>query len=177
MARRILIVILIVTIAVAALILAPIEFAAAQRGPPPSQGCRGFFCSLFPPFQQYQPPQRQPQRQAPQSQSAQPAPVAKAPVTKDPQARKVLVIGDFVATVVAAGLDQAFADEPKLRIVDKSNPNSGLSRQDYYDWNKVLPDLLSAEKPDLVVVDLGANDRQTLTGSSTAQWGIADWDD
>jgi uncharacterized protein len=89
----------------------------------------------------------------------------------------VLVVGDFVASLVAAGLDQAFADEAKLRIVDKTNPNSGLSRQDYYDWNKVLPDLLAAERPDIVVVDLGANDRQTLTGTSTAQWGSADWED
>jgi hypothetical protein len=189
MARRVLIVVLILAIAIAALILAPIEFAAAQRGgffgppsgppPPPApvQTCRGFFCSLFsPPFQPV--PQRQPPRvQQPQSQAPQqPAPVAKAPVAKDPQARKVLVVGDFVATVVAAGLDQTFADEAKLRFVDKSNPNSGLSRQDYYDWNKVLPDLLAVERPDIVVVDLGANDRQTQTGSSTAQWGTPDWD-
>src|SRR3954471_4414438 len=99
--RRILILGLAVALAVAALILAPIEFAAAQRQPyygPPPGACRGFFCSLFgPPV--HQPPQRQaPRVQRPQTQAPQaPTPVAKAPVTKDPQARKVLVIGDFVA--------------------------------------------------------------------------------
>jgi len=41
----------------------------------------------------------------------------------------------------------------------------------------VLPDLLAAERPDLVVVDLGANDRQALTGPSAAPWGTPEWDD
>ena len=91
-------------------------------------------------------------------------------------ARKVVVIGDFVATVVAAGLDEAFAAEPKIQVVDRSNEDSSLARPDYYDWIQQLPGILSADRPDVVVVVLGANDRQQLSGASSAQWGTPDWD-
>jgi hypothetical protein len=81
---------------------------------------------------------------------------------KDQNAKKILVIGDFVADGVAWGLDQTFADEPKLAIVDDSNANSGLARADFYDWNAELPKILNEVKPDIVVVALGANDRQQM---------------
>ena len=80
----------------------------------------------------------------------------------DEDARKILVVGDFVADGIAWGLDQTFAQEPKLAIADDSNANSGLARADYYDWNAELPKLLNQEKPDIIVVALGANDRQEL---------------
>ena len=72
------------------------------------------------------------------------------------------MIGDFVAGGLAWGLDQTFADEPKIAVVDKSNNASGLVRDDYYDWNKELPAILNAVKPDVVVVEIGANDRQQI---------------
>ena len=81
---------------------------------------------------------------------------------KDPKARKILVIGDFVAGGLAWGLDQTFADEPKISVLDKSNNASGLVRDDYYDWNKQLPAILNDAKPDVVVVVVGANDRQQM---------------
>lgn len=81
---------------------------------------------------------------------------------KEPDARKVLVIGDFVAGGLAWGLERAFAEEPKLVVIDKSNPNSGLVRVDYHDWNAVLLDTLNAVQPDLIVLVFGANDRQNI---------------
>jgi hypothetical protein len=170
-----------------AAILAPVEFAAAQQlrvpvygqTPPPQapQAPRGFFEMLFGPLQTQPYPPPQPAR----PRTTAPAPQAQAPlvpvVPKDPMARKILVVGDFVGSVVAAGLDQTFANEPKARVIDRDNPNSGLARQDYYDWGRQLPGILSAERPDAVVVVLGANDRQMLQGSSTAQWGTPEWDD
>src|SRR5262249_1314898 len=81
---------------------------------------------------------------------------------KDPKARKVLVVGDFLAGGLAWGLSQEFAEEPRLAVVDKSKDLSGLVRDDFFDWNKSLPDILNSEKPDLVVVLLGANDRQQM---------------
>jgi uncharacterized protein len=81
---------------------------------------------------------------------------------KEPDARKVLVIGDFIAGGLAWGLEQAFADEPKLVVIDKSNANSGLVRVDYYDWTAVLLDTLNAVQPDLIVLVFGANDRQNI---------------
>ncbi len=86
--------------------------------------------------------------------------------TKNPDARKVLVIGDFIAGGVAWGLEQAFANEPKIVIVDKSDANSGLVRIDQTDWNTLLPAQLNELQPDLVVVALGANDRQQMRGDN-----------
>ena len=48
-----------------------------------------------------------------------PPPVAAAKVIpKDPNARKILVVGDFIAGGLAWGLDQTFAEEPRLAVVD-----------------------------------------------------------
>ena len=98
-------------------------------------------------------------------QPAQPAvpPVATVEVSpKDPDAKKVLVIGDFVAGGIAWGLDQTWAEEPKLQVIDESNNASGLVRADYYDWNAELLAILNKEQPDIVVIEIGANDRQQL---------------
>src|SRR5665213_2356486 len=113
--------------------------------------------SLLEPFRPSGPPQgaRPPQPSEP------PLPTAQI-VPKDKDAKKILVIGDFVADGIAWGLDQTFAEEPKLAIIDDTNANSGLTRADYYDWNAQLPKLLNQEKPDIIVMALGANDRQEL---------------
>lgn len=141
-----------------------------QEGPPPPDG-RSFFQRLFGMRPLVEQPPPNPGVLAPiRKNRNQPAPapdVAAAPPVeevqpKDPKARKILVIGDFVAGGIAWGLDQAFADEPKLAVLDESNPASGLVRIDFYDWNKALPDLLNREKPDLVVLAVGANDRQQM---------------
>ena len=81
---------------------------------------------------------------------------------KDPNAKKILVIGDHVGDAIAWGLDQALAEEPKLVVIERSNGSSGLIRIDHYDWNQELLGILNEENPDMVVVTLGANDRQEL---------------
>lgn len=81
---------------------------------------------------------------------------------KDEDARKILVIGDFVASGLAWGLDQAFADDPKTAILDRSEGSSGLVRDDHFDWTASLPDLLTETMPDAIVVMIGINDRQPI---------------
>jgi len=91
------------------------------------------------------------------------APVATVEVLpKELDASKILVIGDFIAGGLAWGLERAFADEPRLTVIDKSNGNSGLVRVDYYDWDGELLSTLNALQPDLIVLVLGANDRQKM---------------
>ena len=138
------------TVIVALLLAAPFDAAsgAAAAGPgrraasPPEPG--GFFDFLFGPRPVRPPPQQR--QQPPPRRATRPSepPVAVAEVTpKDEKARKILVIGDFVAGGLAWGLDQTFADEPKIAVLDKSNNASGLVRDDYYDWNKQLPAILN----------------------------------
>ena len=95
-------------------------------------------------------------------QATEPAVEAAETVPKDPKARKILVIGDFVADGIAWGLEQSFASEPKLVVVDRSNAGSGFVRADHFDWNKQLTEILNQEKPDLIIAAFGINDRQTI---------------
>jgi hypothetical protein len=83
-------------------------------------------------------------------------------VEKAPDARVVLVVGDFLAGGLAEGLDTAFADNPAVRIVARSNGSSGFVRDDFYNWPVEIKSLIETEKPSVVVVMLGSNDRQQM---------------
>jgi len=103
--------------------------------------------------------------------TAPPAPVIAAepkpePVQKLENAKKVLVVGDFMGGRLAGGLDATFAENPGVVVIDHTEVASGLVRQDHYDWPQALPDMITNEKPALVVVMIGANDRQQIDTSS-----------
>src|SRR5665213_1149178 len=161
-------------------VLVPVDFARSQDLIPPGDIGRG---SSRHQQQYYQPPRSggfldflfgpsllapfrgPPQSSAPPPESIRPSepPVPTVVILpKDKAAKKILVLGDFVADGIGWGLDQTFADEPKLAIIDDANTNMGLARPDYYDLNAELPKILNDQKPDIVVVALGANDRQEM---------------
>jgi hypothetical protein len=149
--------------------------------------CHGLLGCLFggggsqPPARVYVPPQKrtttaprirrqaapQPQRnRAPsRSSSHHSAPAAPPPppeVDKLDNARTVLVVGDFLAGGLAEGLEDAYAESPGVRVVDRSNGSSGFVRSDYYDWNAEIGQILEEEKPYVVVMMIGSNDRQQI---------------
>lgn len=129
------------------------------------------------PRRQRQREQSQPRRNRPQGTRA-PAPRASAtrrvapaapavpakpdPVAKLDDARQILVIGDFTAGGLADGLKIAFEQSPGVAVTEHSNGSSGLVRQDYYNWPEQLPTMMDEVKPALVVVMIGANDRQQM---------------
>lgn len=90
------------------------------------------------------------------------APKPPEPAPKIENARKVLVIGDFVASGLADGLEEAFAASPGVVVEEKSNGSSGLVRADYFDWQTELPKMIVEAKPAVVIIDIGANDRQQM---------------
>ncbi|MFN7008436.1 MAG: DUF459 domain-containing protein [Allorhizobium sp.] len=94
------------------------------------------------------------------------APPPPPPPEKIENARKILVIGDFVADGLATGLSEAFAASPGVVIEERSNGSSGLVRTDYFDWQAELPALIAEVKPAVVVIDIGANDRQQMVAAS-----------
>ncbi|MER9402994.1 DUF459 domain-containing protein [Mesorhizobium caraganae] len=83
-------------------------------------------------------------------------------VEKAPDSRVILVIGDFMASGLAEGLDTAFAANPAIRIVQRANGSSGFVRDDVYNWPEQVKSLIETEKPAAVVVMLGSNDRQQM---------------
>jgi hypothetical protein len=98
-------------------------------------------------------------RSQPSQASAQATPQA---VDKADDARRVLVIGDFLAGGMADGLVEAFQENATVLVVDRSNGSSGLVRDDYFDWPASVGPMLEEEKPVAVVVMIGSNDRQQM---------------
>ncbi|TIT27027.1 MAG: DUF459 domain-containing protein, partial [Mesorhizobium sp.] len=117
-----------------------------------------------------EPPPRQIQRaRPPKARAKKPRAAPRRPaepttpiVEKAPDARTVLVVGDFMASGLAEGLDTAFAENNKIRIVVRSNGSSGFVRDDFYNWPEQIKSLIETEKPAAVIVMLGSNDRQQM---------------
>lgn len=156
-----------------AIVLTALSSASAQERP------RTIFDLLFgpkkaQPQQQYEQPKPQRVRPAKPKRAPKATPAARsapapAPqpevnfVEKKPDAKKVLVVGDFIGNGLAEGLDVAFAANPDLRIVSRINGSSGFVRDDHFDWPASIGKILEEEKPAAVVVMIGSNDRQAIT--------------
>lgn len=83
-------------------------------------------------------------------------------VEKLADAKVVLVVGDFTAGSLGDGLITAFETTPGIVVERRTNGSSGIVRDDYYDWPASLPGLITETKPAVVVVSIGANDRQQM---------------
>jgi hypothetical protein len=83
-------------------------------------------------------------------------------VEKLDNARVILVVGDFLASGLAEGLEIAYAQSPGVRIVSQTNGSSGFVRDDFYNWPAEIGPIIEEEKPAIVVIMLGSNDRQQL---------------
>ncbi|MDX0513913.1 DUF459 domain-containing protein [Sinorhizobium medicae] len=90
-------------------------------------------------------------------------------VEKSPNAKKVLVVGDFVAGSLGDGLKAAFETTPGIVIEPRANGSSGVVRNDYFDWPKAMSDYIAEIKPAVIVVSLGANDRQLMRIGETRE--------
>ena len=75
----------------------------------------------------------------------------------------VAVLGDSMGQTLAEGLTEAFADQPEVAILREAKADTGLVRDDFYDWTKAAQVLLASGKQiDFAVMMIGSNDRQTL---------------
>jgi hypothetical protein len=81
----------------------------------------------------------------------------------------VAVLGDSLGQMLAQGLTEAFESRPEVAIVRKAKENSGLVRDDFFDWTKAARELLdSGEKIDFAVMLIGSNDRQSLRDANSS---------
>ncbi|EIG61038.1 MULTISPECIES: SGNH family hydrolase [unclassified Bradyrhizobium] len=129
-----------------------------RAAPPPRNGGGGgwFGGDFFAPFQQQQ-------QQAPrQDFSRAPAP-AKRDTTPD---KNVLVIGDAMADWLAYGLEDAYTEQPDMGVIRKHKTTSGLIKYqpkgEPSDWVAAAKGILETEKPEIIVVMLGLNDRISI---------------
>jgi hypothetical protein len=132
------------------------------------------------------PPQMMPQRYPRSSTRAKrprraPPPVVvrdQAPTAPKPAPDTfIYVMGDALADDVADGLESAFAEVPTIDVSRKVSVNSGLVRQDYFDWLKTAQDRLADKDPLTVAVFvIGSNDRQQIhDGDTTVDFGTDRW--
>jgi hypothetical protein len=163
----------------------------------------GFFGRLFGGGQpqQAQPPRTdrryyEPRRRvvAPRRRAVEPRATESAAAPKPPAvppSHFVVVLGDSLAQNLASGLDDALSDRPDVGVLHKARDSTGLVREDFYNWPKVVDELLAnqdkaaadkavADKPgagdkpaaraafghekiDVAVMMIGSNDRQNLS--------------
>jgi hypothetical protein len=80
--------------------------------------------------------------------------------------RNVLVLGDAMADWLAYGLEGAYAEQPDMGVIRRHKTFSGLIKYqpkgDPADWAAAAKGILATEKPDVIVVMLGLNDRVAL---------------
>jgi hypothetical protein len=130
----------------------PLPQPAPQRGP------GGWFGGdLFAPFQQQAP------RRAIENYSKAPPPEKRDAVVAE---HNVLVLGDAMADWLAYGLEDAYSEQPDMGVIRRHKTVSGLihyqPKGDPVDWAAAAKTILPAEKPDVIVVMLGLNDRVSL---------------
>jgi hypothetical protein len=128
-----------------------------QPQPMPQRGPGGWFGGdLFAPFQQQAP------NRVIENYSKAPPPQKHDTVAE----RNVLVLGDAMADWLAYGLEDAYAEQPDMGVIRRHKTVSGLIRYqpkgDPADWAAAAKTILPAEKPDVIVVMLGLNDRTSL---------------
>lgn len=90
-------------------------------------------------------------------------------VQKLGDARTILIVGDFLASGLGDGLTAAFETSPGVVVEARGNVSSGLVRDDYYDWPEQLPKMIDELKPAMVVVMIGANDRQQMVTNTAKE--------
>ncbi|MEO1702703.1 MAG: DUF459 domain-containing protein [Pseudomonadota bacterium] len=130
---------------------------------------KGLFELLFQRKENRQPATQTPRAQQPRAtrqRRAAPASAPSAPavaaVEKSENARRVLVVGDFVADGMGQGLEAAFADVENVVIVRQTSGSSGFVRDDFYNWPEEITRIVDEINPDIVVMQIGSNDRQVM---------------
>ncbi len=145
----------------------------------------GWFQQAFPRYRPPQPSYDYPRgfRPQPRLRHTRTKPKAERPVDKAakkpavPPSFFVAVLGDSLGQSLSQGLTEALTDRPEIAVLRKTHENSGLVRDDFYDWTKAARDLLaSGQKINVAVILIGSNDHQPLReGGATYEPGSPQW--
>jgi lysophospholipase L1-like esterase len=91
--------------------------------------------------------------------------------------RVVALAGDSMMAVgLSATLMRQAAGDKNLRIVKAFRSGTGLARPEVFNWMDEYPAMLGSERPDVVIVAIGANDGQGfVVDSKVLPYGSPDW--
>jgi uncharacterized protein len=130
------------------------------------------FRDWFQPFPRYepryQPRERYQDRDSGDREREYPADFSRAPPPpqKKPEATtSILVLGDSNADWLGYGLEDAYLEKPEVGVIRKPRTDSGLIRYDPRrdtEWAQAAREIITAEKPNFIVMMIGNNDRQSI---------------
>ena len=91
--------------------------------------------------------------------------------------RDVVLAGDSMMAVgFGTGLMRKAGEDKKLRILRAFKSGTGLARPDVFNWLDQYPAMVGSERPDVVIVAIGANDGQSFeVDSKVLSFGSEEW--
>jgi uncharacterized protein len=91
--------------------------------------------------------------------------------------RVVALAGDSMMAVgFGTGLMRKASEDKNLRILRAFKSGTGLARPDVFNWLDQYPAMLGSEKPDVVIVAIGANDGQSfVVDGKVLTFGSEEW--
>jgi uncharacterized protein len=99
-------------------------------------------------------------------------------ITPFPQTDRyqVRVLGDWLGSGLASGLQDAFKNDPSVQISDMSRPGYGLVRAEQNDVLGEADRMIAAAPVHIAVIAMGVNDRLAFrTAAGRAQPGSEEW--
>ena len=103
-------------------------------------------------------------------------PTALSPLRPDAHAQlRVLVLGDSLGIDLGDALVPDLLGTGVVHATLDGQVGTGLTRPDYYDWPTELATDLPVDKPQVVVIMIGANDGQDFLGPPDVPYGTAQW--
>jgi uncharacterized protein len=99
------------------------------------------------------------------------------PAIEEGRQRVVALAGDSMMAVgFGSGLMRKAGGDKNLRIVRAFKSGTGLARPDVFNWMDEYPAMLGSEKPDVVIVAIGANDGQSfVVDGRVILFGSEEW--
>lgn len=93
-------------------------------------------------------------------------------------ARRILLVGDSLSIGLGKQLDVVFTGRPGVSFAHLGKVSSGLANPAFFDWHAQLAAQVKANRPDMVLVMLGANDDKPLPTPEgrSAAFGTREWD-
>ena len=91
--------------------------------------------------------------------------------------RVVALAGDSMMAIgLSATLMREAAGDKNLRLVKAFRSGTGLARPDVFNWMDEYPAMVGTERPDVVIVSIGANDGQGFIVDGKVQaFGTEEW--
>jgi hypothetical protein len=75
---------------------------------------------------------------------------------------RAVVMGDSMADGLYSGIYRVLKDDTRLTFIKKTKVNTGIVRNDRYDWNEAALEIAAEKAYDVAIVVFGANELQSI---------------